>query len=86
MSAAPNPVHAPAQKPEIIAAPPRPIKPSTGRPFKWLAILVAIIIAAVAIYVIRNQQQQAADRTAAISAARTVAVTSGTLENWTRIS
>jgi multidrug resistance efflux pump len=86
MSAAPNPVHAPVQKPEIVTAPPVPVRPKTGGPFKWLALLIAIIVAAVAIYLVRNQQQQSAARTAAVTSARTAAVTTGPLERWTRIS
>jgi HlyD family secretion protein len=86
MSAAPNPVHAPIQKPEIVTAPPLPKKPSTGRPFKWLVILLAVIGIGAAIYFTQSQRRQAAAQSAAAASVRTAAVTSGSLERWTRLS
>jgi multidrug resistance efflux pump len=85
MSAASQPLQAPVKKPEIVAPPPKPAKPSSGRPFKWLALLAIIIAAGAAIYYSRQAAQESADRAAAVASVRTAKVTSGPFERWTRI-
>jgi HlyD family secretion protein len=85
MSVASQPIHVPVQKPEVVAPPPKPAKPSSGRPFKWLALAVVLIVAGAAIYYARQASQESANRAAAVASVRTAKITSGPLERWTRI-
>lgn len=85
MSAVSQPLQTPVQKPELIAAPPAPKKPSSGRPYKWLGLLALVIIAGYAIYAIRSARQTST-QTAATAAIRTAKATSGPLQRWTRIA
>jgi HlyD family secretion protein len=84
MSAA-SPIHAPVQRPEIVAPPQKPAKPSSGRPIrKWLLLVLVVIVVAGTMYW-RKTAEQTATQTAAFASIRTAKVTSGPLERWTRI-
>jgi HlyD family secretion protein len=85
MSAVPQSIQAPVEKPEVLKPSPRPVKPSSGKPLKWLVVLVIIIIAGWAIYA-RRAAQQSANQSAALASIRTAKVTSGSVERWTRIN
>ena len=76
MSAA-QPIHAPVQKPEIVVPPPKPAKPSSGRPLKkWLILLLVLVIVGWC-NVLAENGSGGGYATAAFASIRTAKVTSG---------
>lgn len=84
MSAAPHSIPAPLKKPEIVPPSAPPVRPSSGRPWKWVAALAVAAIIAFVAYRAANSPAEKAGVVPVVT--RTAKVTTGTLDRTVRLS